>query len=79
MLWSRFRIYWKELGRHIGDFQARLLLTLFYFTIFVPYGLVVRLLSDPLRTRGFRGLPSATVWLRRTSEEASLERAQHQF
>ena len=43
---------WKRLARIIGDFQARLLLTVLYVVLIVPVGLVIRLLSDPLQVRG---------------------------
>jgi len=28
---------WKRVGKKIGDFQARLLLTIFYFVILAPF------------------------------------------
>jgi hypothetical protein len=43
-LWER----WKRIARKIGDFQARVLMTVFYFAIFGPLALVVRWRSDPL-------------------------------
>lgn len=46
-LWERF----KRLTRKIGDFQARLIFSLLYFTVMVPFALGVRLLSDPLRRK----------------------------
>ena len=39
---------WKRIGQVIGDFIGRIVLTIFYFTIFMPFGLGVRLFSDPL-------------------------------
>ena len=39
---------WKRVGRKIGDFQARVLLTVFYFVILAPFAMGVRLLADPL-------------------------------
>jgi len=39
---------WKRVGKKIGDFQARVLLTVFYFVILAPFALGVRLLADPL-------------------------------
>jgi hypothetical protein len=41
---------WKRFGRKVGDFQARLLLTIFYFVILAPFALVMRL-ADPLGLR----------------------------
>ena len=45
--WDR----WKIIGEVFGDFQGRLFAVLFYFTLFVPFALGVRLLSDPLHLR----------------------------
>jgi len=67
---------WKEIAEYIGDFQARLLLTIFYFTIAVPFGLLVRLFSDPLQTRV---LPEETAWLRRDTGDNELKETQQQF
>ncbi len=39
---------WKRIGRKIGNFQARVLMTIFYFTLFLPFALIVRWNSDPL-------------------------------
>lgn len=43
-LWER----WKQVARKIGDFQARALMTLFYFLILGPVAMVIRWHSDPL-------------------------------
>ena len=67
---------WKEISGYIGDFQARLLLTLFYFTVAVPFGLLARLVADPLRTRRS---PTTSAWTRRQTREADLEAMQRQF
>jgi hypothetical protein len=42
---------WKAFGQFLGDWLARVVLTIFYFTIFVPFGLGVRLFADPLRIK----------------------------
>ncbi len=67
---------WKELGTFIADFQARLLLTVLYFTVLVPFGLLIRLLYDPLHRHGH----SATSnWIRREAEIKDVEQARRQF
>jgi hypothetical protein len=48
---------WKRVARRLGDFQARVLLSLFYFVVVAPFALGVRAFSDPLR----RSAPP--VWL----------------
>ncbi len=42
---------WKRLAQKIGNFQARVLLTVIYAVLILPFGLVVRFFSDPLRLR----------------------------
>ena len=42
---------WKRLARRIGDFQARVLLTLIYVLVILPFGVGVRLFADPLRLK----------------------------
>jgi hypothetical protein len=39
---------WKRVAARVGNFQARLLLSLFYFVVFAPFALAVRWGSDPL-------------------------------
>lgn len=42
---------WKRLAHKIGNFQARVLLTLLYAILVLPFGVTVRLFSDPLRIK----------------------------
>jgi hypothetical protein len=52
--WDRHPMFWegwKRVSRAIGTFQARVLLTILYATVVVPFGIGVRLFSDPLRIR----------------------------
>ena len=48
---SKFWSAWKKIGQWIGDMLARIVLTVFYFTIFLPFGLGVRLFGDPLHIK----------------------------
>jgi hypothetical protein len=66
---------WKRFGQFIGDIVARIVLTIFYFTIFVPFGLGVRLFSDPLMIKEKSGPP---FWLPRETGDRSLEEARRQ-
>ncbi len=50
-MWER----WKELAARAATFQARVLLTVFYWTVVLPFGLCVSLFFDPLRLRISRG------------------------
>ena len=42
---------WKRFGQFMGDVLGRLVLTIFYFTIFLPFGIGMRLLADRLDTK----------------------------
>jgi len=64
---------WKLLAKKIGTFQARVLLTVLYGVLVLPFGLCVRLFSDPLR---IKKLP--TRWLDRTDETFDMEWARKQ-
>lgn len=65
---------WKEIAAYIGDFQSRLLLTVFYFTIALPFGLITRLV-DPLELRWSR----AAGWTTRRTMSEDLQAARRQF
>ena len=52
--WKRAWKAWLRLATLIGDFQARVTLSLFYFVIVLPFGLAVRFLADPLGIKGRR-------------------------
>jgi hypothetical protein len=41
---------WKRIARRIGDFNARLILTVFYFVLLAPFSLIVCML-DPMGLR----------------------------
>ena len=76
---QRVWMAWKELAGTIGDFQARALLTAFYFTLLVPFTLIARLQGDPLQPNPRRS-PRASGWIKRTSENQDpAGRAQRQF
>lgn len=44
----RFWKWFQRFGQIVGDFIGRLILTLFYFTVLLPFGIGVRLFADPL-------------------------------
>jgi hypothetical protein len=67
---------WKRVARKIGDFQARLLMTVFYFLILGPLAMVLRWRSDPLAikattARGWRDMEE--------KEGVPMDRARRQF
>jgi len=71
---KRFWKAWKRLAHRIGNFQARLLLTLLYLALVFPFGLAVRLFSDPLRIR-----QRPARWLDRDDSAADMNTALRQW
>jgi hypothetical protein len=61
---------WKQIGEMIGNFIARFVLTVFYFTLFVPFGLGVRLFSDPLLIKRRQ-----LIWVERSTGDRTLKDA----
>jgi uncharacterized membrane protein len=71
-LWTR----WKAVAQVLADFQARLLLTLFYFIIVTPFGFFVRAFSDPLAVKR---APEHSMWSPKELQEPTLDDARRQF
>lgn len=42
---------WKKIAHAIGNFQARILLTVIYAVLILPFGLIVRCFSDSLHIK----------------------------
>ena len=42
---------WKKIAHAVGDFQARILLTVIYAVLILPFGLMVRCFSDALHIK----------------------------
>jgi hypothetical protein len=59
----------------MGDLLARVVLTAFYFTILLPFGLVNTLFGDPLNMK--RG--GKPTWLARETGDRDLVEARRQF
>lgn len=66
---------WKRFGRFMGNLITRIVLTLLYFTIFVPFGIGARLFTDPLQIKEER----ADSWNQRDTGDKSLEDLSRQF
>jgi len=65
---------WKQIAQKIGNFQARVLLTVIYAVLILPFGLAVRLFSDPLR---IKRRPEA--WLDHGDDPSTMEWARRQW
>ena len=74
--WRRIWQGWRSVARKIGDFQARVLLTVLYYVVFAPFALLVNWSGDPLSLnpktpKGWRP--------RSTSNETEASRATRQY
>ena len=65
---------WKAFGRLVGNFLARIVLTIFYFTVLVPFGLGTSSFSDQL---GIKTRPDK-FWRTRETGVDTLEAARRQ-
>jgi hypothetical protein len=66
---------WKRIGQFIGDAIGRVVLTVFYFTLFMPFALGVRLWGDPLAMRPHH----RAKWLERKTHDLTLEDTRRLF
>jgi len=64
---------WKVIARKIGNFQARVLLTVLYGTLVLPFGLIARWFADPLRIK-----KRPTRWLDYTDAANDMQWAKRQ-
>ncbi len=75
--YKRIWEWWKPVAHKIGNFNSRVILTLFYFTLFVPFALLVKFATDPLRIKA----KTKKGWIQRAEEpvDNQIERARKQF
>lgn len=66
---------WKVFGHFMGDWVGRVAMTLFYFTVFLPFGLGVRMFGDPLH---IKTRPSE-LWRPRTTGDQALQEMRRQY
>lgn len=71
LAWDRFKV----ITSIIGDTQSQVIAILFYFTVFVPFGVGTRILSDPLRQQTSH---LQTYWVDRHSAPTDLESSKRQ-
>ena len=67
---------WLRFGHFMGDIVGRVVLTVFYFTIMLPFSFIVTLFSDPL---DMKRKDKAPAWHARTTGDRTVEDARRQF
>lgn len=70
--WQR----WRALSARVADVQARVILTIFYFTVAAPFGILRTYFADPLATRPGR---RPRQWHERRTRDLTLDDARRQF
>jgi Saxitoxin biosynthesis operon protein SxtJ len=74
---GRFHAFWMRAAAVLGHVNSRVLLTLMYYLVFTPYGLVSRLFGrDPLRRRG---RAQESYWVERKQTRQSKEQFERLF
>jgi len=66
---------WQRFGRFIGNWVGRAVLSVFYFTILLPFGLGATLFGDTLNLKNASG----SHWKDRTTPAPNLDEAHRQF
>jgi hypothetical protein len=66
---------WKQFAQIIGDLSARIILTVLYFTLVVPFGLGARLSY----ARSESKLERVSGWLDRMPPDRTMDDARRQF
>ena len=61
---------WKAFTSEMGDYQGRMILGYFYFIIVTPFGLSLRVFSDPL---GLRRVRDSSFWMERRPTISAIE------
>jgi hypothetical protein len=64
---------WKRIAQRIGNFQARVLLTILYAVVVLPFGLMSRLFSDSLQIK-----KRPTQWIDHPADVHDMSWAQKQ-
>ena len=72
LAWERFNLA----ASIMGEVQSRVIALAFYFTIFMPFGIISRLSGDPLQLR--KPAQDGSRWLEREPVSEDLDSARQQ-
>lgn len=75
-VFQKLWVEWKIFAFRMGNFQGRLILLLFYFTIVTPFGIINRFSRDPLYLKKPSG---DSFWFTLTPPEKKIEDARRQY
>lgn len=77
-LWRRFMDWWHPIAEKIADFNSRVILAIVYYVAFAPVGLILRVVSDPLRIKKSHQ-KDGSFWEEHESDNDSVEAWRRQF
>ena len=66
---------WKKIAHKLGVFQSRIILSIFYFTLLLPFGLIFSLFKDELQIKKKR----QSTWLTKIQKEDTIEDMRKQY
>lgn len=66
---------WKRIAKIIARFQARIILTIFYFTLLAPLGIIFSTKKDELKIHTKQN----TVWKEKKKQSQTVEDMRRQF
>ncbi|MEW6482359.1 MAG: hypothetical protein AB1397_05090 [bacterium] len=64
---------WIELAHKIGNFNARVILSIFYFLFITPFALYIKIFKDPLK------LKKRNQWIEKKWVKPDILEARRQF
>jgi len=67
---------WNNFSKRMGNFQSRIILSLFFFIFVSPFAIAVKIFSDPLN---IRHKTTKSHWLTRKEIKTDLEQSRRQF
>lgn len=75
-IWSRLWAKWKAFSRKLAKIQTIILLTLFYFTLFGFYALLLKPFRKDLLDKRWK--KNKSFWMKKPIQEVTLETAKRQ-
>jgi len=73
--WRKFKNWWLPIAEAIGNFMNRVILSAFYFIAVLPFGIGVRIFSDPLSLK----CKDRTEWQPLPRQRAGVDDARKQY
>ena len=76
-IWRRAWTKWKRFARRVARVQTFIILTLFYFTLFALWAVILKLLGKDLLDKRWKN--DKSFWIAKEKYKIDLESAKRQF